>query len=318
MAPVSALLNSMDARGPVSSPSPQARRLPPMARPLILPPMASSTFSCCRASLLAGASACRAHGRGFLPTRADFFSPARSLAARALLARHGRAGSLHAAWPHRPPGRGRLWPWPPSRPGFWCTSLFPNSADRRRSLPVTFGRVGRGCCLQHTSRLPGLARAMALVAALSRLPGLLCRVQSWSWLSAEPSSRLVAPDSWSSPAFPCAVADAVARPLCLVELFYCAREVLCPQRCVELPRRSQFHRIVDLAKRVRRLALCRLASQPCSLPHALVPDTARAVFGSRRLAPPSLFLSGRDKILSHQVIGRCSQLTMEFAVLAYF
>jgi hypothetical protein len=103
---------------------------------------------------------------------------------------------------------------------------------------VTFGRVGRGCCLQHTSRLPGLARAMALVAALSRLPGLLCRVQSWSWLSAEPSSRRVAPDSWSSPAFPCAVADAVARPLCLVELFYCAREVLCPQRCVELPRRS--------------------------------------------------------------------------------
>jgi hypothetical protein len=42
------------------------------------------------------------------------------------------------------------------------------------------------------------------------------------------------------------------------------------------------------------------------------------VFGSRRLAPPSLFPSGRDKIVSHQVIGRCSQLTMEFAGLAIF
>lgn len=51
---------------------------------------------------------------------------------------------------------------------------------------------------------------------------------------------------------------------------------------------------------------------------ALVSNTARVVFGSRRLAPPSLFSSGHDKILSHQVIGSCSQLTMEFAGLAIF
>jgi hypothetical protein len=51
-----------------------------------------------------------------------------------------------------------------SRPGFWCASLFPYSADRRRSLPLTSGRVGRGCYLQLTGMLPGLACAMALVA----------------------------------------------------------------------------------------------------------------------------------------------------------
>jgi hypothetical protein len=74
----------------------------------------------------------------------------------------------------------------------------------------------------------------------------------------------------------------------------------------------------DLAKCVHRLALCRLARRPCSLPRALVPDASRTVFRSRRLAPPSLFPSGRDKILSHQVIGRCSQLTIEFAGLAIY
>jgi hypothetical protein len=37
----------------------------------------------------------------------------------------------------------------------------------------------------------------------------------------------------------------------------------------------------DLAKCVRRLAMCRLARRPCPLPRALVPKAHRAVVGSR-------------------------------------
>jgi hypothetical protein len=59
-----------------------------------------------------------------------------------------------------------------------------------------------------------------------------------------------------------------------------------------------------------------LTALNCPAPRALAPDTSRAIFGSRRLAPSSLFPSGRNKILSHRVIGRCSQLTMEFVRLA--
>ncbi|PWZ13676.1 hypothetical protein Zm00014a_043559 [Zea mays] len=135
-----------------------ARRAPSFLRAMA----AVVVFSCAWRS-----SSSPMDARSIFPNRASLYWP-EFPGPTPCCARLGRP-----CWPRRLPGRGQFWPMPPSRPGFWCASLLPDSADRRRSLPVTSGRVGRGCYLQLTGMLLGLACAMALIATLSRLPGLL-------------------------------------------------------------------------------------------------------------------------------------------------
>jgi hypothetical protein len=91
-----------------------------------------------------------------------------------------------------------------------------------------------------------------------------------------------------------------------------SRAALPARRCSQLALRS------GAALRTAAFHLpAQLNALNCPAPRALAPDASRAIFGSRRSAPSSLFPSGRNKILSHRVIGHCSQLTMEFASSPY-
>lgn len=157
---------------------------------------------------------------------------------------------------------------------------------------VSPSSVARLPCSPTRVPLSGAGRALDFPCRAARR---LSDCSSSRWFSLLRSSRIAAVEFSSAllPTYACAsfllprsVFVSVARANFLRLVLISVVSSTSPNTFVAWPC------IVRLVDRVR----CR----------ALISDASHAIFGSRRLAPPSLFPSSRNKILSHQIIGRCS------------